>query len=151
MKQTISIVLIFLLTMPVSAFAAPPEETPTPKITGIEKGQEAPYSGVLLNPVAAAKIFAEKDYSLTECDLKIKYAVDKEIARCTLLLDSTRASLTSLQTRHDALMNIKNKEIERLSKIASERPNDYSTWWATGGVVVGIGLTLLVVYAVKEI
>ena len=151
MKQTISIVLVFLLATPVPVYANPPEETPTPKITGIEKGQEAPYSGVLLNSVAAAKIFAEKDYSLTECSLKIKYAVDKEIARCTLLLDSTRASLSSLQTRHDALMNIKNKEIERLSKIASESPNDYYVWWTAGGIVVGIGLTLLVVYAVKEI
>ena len=151
MKQTISIILIFLLILPATAYANPPEVVITPKITGIQKGQEAPYSGVLLNPVAAAQVFAEKDYSLTECELKVKYAVDKEAARCTLLLDSTRASLTSLQTRHDALINIKNKEIERLSKIASTKPNDYSTIWATGGVVVGIGLTLLVVYAVKEI
>jgi hypothetical protein len=45
-------------------------------------------------------------------------------------------------------MKIKDDEIERLSEIASNT-NDYSVWWATGGVIVGIGLTIAVVYAVK--
>ena len=41
-------------------------------------------------------------------------------------------------------------EIERFSKIASGQ-RDYSQWWAVGGVIVGIGLTLAVVYGVKNI
>ena len=45
-------------------------------------------------------------------------------------------------------MKIKDNEIERLAKIASNT-NDYSAWWATGGVVVGIALTIGVVYAVQ--
>ena len=45
-------------------------------------------------------------------------------------------------------MKIKNDEIERLSKIASDT-NDYSVWWAAGGVIVGIGLSIAVVYAVE--
>jgi hypothetical protein len=45
-------------------------------------------------------------------------------------------------------MKIKNEEIKRLSKITSKH-NNYSTLWATGGVVVGIALTVAVVYALK--
>ena len=44
-------------------------------------------------------------------------------------------------------MDIKDKEIKRLSDIAAGK-EDYSTWWAVGGVIAGIGLTLAVVFAV---
>ena len=44
-------------------------------------------------------------------------------------------------------MDIKDEEIKRLSDMAAGK-EDYSTWWAVGGVVVGIGLTLAVVFAV---
>ena len=44
-------------------------------------------------------------------------------------------------------MQIKDSEIERLSNIAVNK-EDYSTWWAVGGLVAGIGLTLAVVFAV---
>ena len=44
---------------------------------------------------------------------------------------------------------IKDKEIERLTQAALKRPNDYSVWWATGGVVLGVLSTVLVVSATK--
>ena len=43
----------------------------------------------------------------------------------------------------------KDKEIERLSKLVLET-NDYSTLWAVGGTLMGIGLTIAVMYAVKQ-
>mgnify|MGYP003673714132 FL=1 len=67
-----------------------------------------------------------------------------------LLLDSTRASLDSMRTRNDSVLTLKDQEIKRLTEIASEGANDYSVWWAAGGIVVGIALTIGVVYAVKE-
>ena len=47
-------------------------------------------------------------------------------------------------------MDIKDEEIKRLSDIAAGK-EDYSTWWAVGGVVVGIGITLAVVFAVDAV
>ena len=127
-----------------------PPETETPKVTGIEKGEPAPYSGVLLNSIAAAEIFAEKKYLGIDCDLRVKYAVQREMVRMQLLLDNTTASLNSLQQRHDSINEIKDKEIAELTKIATNK-NDYSTWWAAGGVIVGIALSLAVVYGVQQI
>ena len=48
-------------------------------------------------------------------------------------------------------IDIKNNEIERLSKVALKNSHDYSTWWAVGGVIAGIALTIAVVYAVEEV
>ena len=169
MKKTIAIILSLMMAFPVTVYADPPpttteetqpdtnEETeapPTvlrlrPRIMGIKQGEVAPYTGVLLNTLAAAKVFTEKSYSDEECKLRIAYEVEREIARVNLLLQSTRVSMESMEKRYVSIISIKDTEIQRLSDIASNKA-DYSVWWATGGVIVGIGLTLAVVYGVKS-
>jgi len=151
LNKITAIALIFFLLIPLTALADPPvvpELPPQPRIMGIQQGEAAPYSGVLLNSIAAAKLFVEKDFSEVGCELRIRIEVDKEIARVNLILETTRVSMESMEQRYTSFLQIKNTEIERLSKIASDT-NDYSTWWATGGIVVGIGITLAVVYAVQ--
>ena len=143
--------LIIALILPVPLLANPPETQPQPKVTGIQKGEKAPYSGVLLNPLAAARIFSEKKYFSEECQLRIDFNVQKEIAKMNLLLDSAKASLDFAEKKYISILKIKDVEIERLSKIASKRPNDYSMWWLTGGIVTGVGLTIALLFAVKEI
>ena len=147
-------ILIFCLIFPTQLFAEPPEPSTgvenTAKITGIKKGEEAPYNGVLLNTVAAAKIFADKEYSAKECELRINYEVQKEILRMQLLLDTTKVSLDASQKKYDAVFKIKDDEIERLTKLVLKPKSDYSALWGAGGVLVGIGLTIAVVYAVGE-
>jgi len=147
--------LIFCIIFPMGVYANPPEtpiEAPIePKVTGIQKGEIAPYSGVLFNPLAAARILTDKNYSDEECKLKIDFYVQKEIARMNLLLNSTKVSMDSMEQKYTAIVKIKDIEIERLSEIALKPNNDYSAWWAAGGVLVGIGLTIAVVYAVGEL
>jgi len=148
MKQAIVVFLSFLLAFPAAVFANPPEE---PKATGIEKGEVAPYSGVLLNSLAASRLFTEKNYSGIECDLKVKYELQKETARMQLLLDTTKASLDSVNQKYTSILQIKDEEIKRLSALASERPNDYTAWWAGAGIVVGIALTIAVAYTLPRL
>ena len=142
---------MFTLVFPASLFADTPETQPQPKVTGIQEGEQAPYSGVLLNSLAAARIFSEKNYFSEECQLRIDFNVEKETVRMNLLLESVRISLDSAEQKYTSIINIKDTEIERLSKIASERPNDNSMWWAAGGILTDIALTLAVFFAAKEI
>ena len=147
--------LIFCIIFPMGVYANPPEtpiEAPIePKVTGIQKGEIAPYSGVLFNPLAAARILTDKNYSDEECKLKIDYAVQKEIARMNLLLNSTQASMDSMELKYASIIKIKDTEIERLSEIALKSNKSHSAWWAAGGVIVGIALTIATVYAVGEL
>lgn len=151
-------ILIVCLAFPFNVRADPPSDdtpevviAPAPKITGIKKGEVAPYTGVLLNTLAAAQVFTEKSFLNEECQLRIDYAVQKEVARMNLLLNSTKASLDSVEKRYSTIIKIKDTEIERLSKIALESNNSNSAWWAAGGVIVGISLTIATVYAVGEL
>ena len=125
------------------------ENTPIPKgkITGLSKGEHAPYTGVLLDNIAAAKIFSDKKYLKEQFDLKLQYELGKQKARLDLTIQSQKASLDSLQEKHTTLMKLKDDEIKRLSDLAAGK-EDYTTWWTVGGVIVGIGLTIAVVYAV---
>lgn len=140
-----AIVLCFSLTLAPVCLA---EETiPKGKISGLMKGQKAPYSGVLLDNVSAARIFIDKKYFEDQWKLKLEYELGKERAKLNLTIETQKASLDALQEKHTTLINLKDKEIERLTEIAAGK-EDYSTWWAVGGVLAGIGLTLAVVFAV---
>ena len=140
-------ILILTLSFPPLLFA---EETPDPPtVMGIQKGQSAPFSGVLLNTTAAAQVFADRNYSFEECKLRIDFNIEKERAKYDALLNNMEANLSSIKSQYNSVTSAKDKEIERLSKLVSET-NDYSTLWASGGVIVGIALTLAVMYAVKK-
>ncbi len=141
-------VLIFMLAFPPILFADDAPDPPT--VMGIQKGQVAPYTGVLLNSTAAAQVFAERNYSFDECKLRIDFNIEKEQAKYSALLKNSEATLESLKNQYNSITSTKDKEIERLSKLVSET-NDYSTLWATGGVIVGIALTIAVVYAVDKV
>ena len=148
LNKIVATVLMFFMLLPMAAIADPPELPPQPRIMGIEKGQAAPFAGVLLNSIAAAKVFVEKDFSQTQCDLRVSYEVDRAVARVNILLETTRVSMEAMDQRYTSLLQIKDKEIERLSEITSNT-NDWSALWYAGGVLTGIGLTIAIVYAVK--
>jgi len=141
----LSACLIFLPVVAMAEISLPPKG----KITGLRYKQPAPYSGVLLNSVAAAKLLTDSKYSDKQWELRLQYELAKESARLNLIIETQKVSYVSLQEKHKTLLDIKNKEIERLSAIASNT-NDHSKWWATGGVAVGIVLTIAVVFAVNE-
>ena len=145
-NRIISLILCFSLVYAPVCLA---EDTPIPKgkITGLSKGEHAPYTGVLLDNIAAAKIFSDKKYFEEQWELKLQYELGKQKARLDLTIQSQKASLDALQEKHTTLMKLKDDEIKRLSDLAAGK-EDYTTWWAVGGVVVGIGLTIAVVYAV---
>jgi hypothetical protein len=141
-------ILFFTLAFPPMLFAE--ETTEPPTVMGIAKGQIAPYSGVLLSTTAAAQIFTERNYSFEECKLRIDFEIEKEQAKYNVLLQNIEANLDSLKSQYSSVTSAKDKEIERLSEIAIEK-NDYSSLWFSGGVLVGIGLSIVLVYAINEV
>jgi hypothetical protein len=148
-KITSIILVLSMILMPIVVSAAPPVPTGG-KITGLRYGQKAPYTGVLLNSIAAANLLTDKDYSDDQWQLKLEYELAKQSAQLNLTIESQKISYNFLQEKHITLINLKNDEIERLSKIVSNK-GDYSTFWAVGGILVGIGLSIAVVYAVNNV
>ena len=108
----------------------------------LKKGQKAPFDGIFLNSIAAAQMLAEKKYTLEECNIEIEFELEKQKAKFDLMLESANLSLEAANSRHGAIIKIKDDEITRLQELAIERPGDYSEWWLAGGVVIGIALSI---------
>ena len=106
-----------------------------------------PFDGAILNTPALAEIFAEDSFCKEECQLRISYEINKERARCDLLLDNANAHIDALAQQHSAIMAIKDDEIDRLTEMAIE--DDYAVLWLAGGVLLGCLLSIGIVYSVS--
>ena len=146
MQKAISFLLISILALlqPLSALAQ------SPTVTDLEKGQVAPYSGVLFNPEAAAQLLAQQKYADAECELKIDLELDKLGAQMDLINESLKVSLRATESKYDSIIKIKNDEIDRLTDLAINSDADYTHWWTAGGFVVGALVSLAIFYAAVE-
>jgi len=122
-----------------------------PKVVTVTKGQPAPFAGTLLNPAAVAHTIADKESTVAQCKLTQTYIEKREKASCDLMVGSIQASLDALKGKHDSILMIKNEEIERLHKIAADRPNQHNHWWFAGGLVAGIVTSVVIFYAAVEV
>ena len=122
-----------------------------PMFTHLDQGATAPFAGTLFNPAATARLIAESQFSMSECDLEVEYECGQVRAEYQLQLDILQARYDSLDERHTLLMDIKQTEINTYRDMAIEQPNKNNHWWLAGGVVTGIGLTLGVLFASQEI
>lgn len=142
MKQLLSIFLVILFAFPAWAQQG--------VITEIQKGSPAPFTGVLMDPAAAAKVLTDQKYTAEECRIEMDRELELLKAKLELDLKITNAKLAGSQERLAQILQIKNEEIGRLQQLALDRPNDYTLWWLTGGVVGGIVLTVSIFVVAME-
>ena len=132
-----------LISAPLSANAQ--------QITNLEKDDPAPYAGVLMDTNTAAEILANEEYKKVECDLKIKFQVEKLEARHVLEMGTLQSRFDSLKEQNLSILRIKDAEILRLQEMALNNPNDNAHWWMAGGVVAGIVTSIAIFYAAVEV
>ena len=140
------VAIILLVSFPAIVFA-----NDLPKIKPMNKGEVAPFSGVLFNSSAVAQSIAEKEYNAEQCRLRIDHLEQREKAKCDLLVSTVKVEVDFLQQKYNSILKIKDEEIDRFQKLALERPNKNSHWWFAGGIVAGIVTSIAIFYAAVEI
>ena len=144
MTRLISILLTLLIILiPVNSYS-------NPKVAEIKQGQKAPYNGILYDYEANAVLLASKEKGQLECSLQLKHSAAKGEAKCDMLTSTVKASLTATEKKYDAILKIKNNEIEHLQKITLEQPNAYNNWWFAGGFLSGVALSMGIFYAAVQ-
>jgi|GEM_PF-4963292 hypothetical protein len=114
------------------------------KVGSIQKGQTAPYSGLLYDFEANAELLdrARSHRKLVEMEREV--AVEKATLTCKKDLAICGIRLKKLEEKYKFRISSKDKEIAMLeSKLQSEWK---ATTYVAGGVLIGAGLTLLVFY-----
>jgi len=113
----------------------------TPKFTILGEGQCAQFEGVLFDKNATAEILARQGISAPACDLKIKYALDKQQTRYELDLGNIQIRYESLMKENNLLIEQKDKEILQLQQSLKKHSPRNKWMWFVGGAVVGTAAT----------
>ena len=121
------------------------------RVASLSEGESAPFAGVLFDETFAARLIAEEEHKQIECDLKIKFEIEKMEAKHALEMGNVQATLDAFRAQHRSLIDIKDSEIKRLQEIALKNPNDNANWWFGGGVAVGIITSIVIFYAAVEV
>ena len=144
MTRLISTLLTFLIILiPVNSYS-------NPKVAEIKQGQKAPYNGILYNYEANAVLLASKEKGQLECSLQLNHSLAKEKAKCDMLTSTVKASLSATEKKYDAILKIKNGQIDHLQKITLDQPNSYNSWWFAGGFLGGVALSMGIFYAAVQ-
>ena len=145
--QKITIILSSLIFLSATAFAQTTTST-TGKFTFIPKGVVAPFDGTLFDPVATAKILAEKEMVKKDCLLKSKYEKDLLNATCTRETDLLSSALEIEKRKNNLIVNAQQEEIETLRNLAKGSDN---TLWTAIGFTVGAVTSIAIFFAAAEI
>lgn len=100
--------------------------------------------------LANSLIITSADREREKCSLKLSQELERSRINCTFETDQLKIQLESLNKKHDEILIVKNQQIDELTQAALKRPNDYSFWWATGGVVAGVLSTIAIMLAVNQ-
>ena len=116
-------------------------------ITGLNKGEEAPFTGILLTKAALAKIEADLRLEVQLCENNCKLKLDEK----ELLYNKDVSILKAEMDGLSQFVEVKNKRINRLEEIINENNN---SWFipvvAVASFVVGVATTVGITYAVNK-
>jgi len=62
-----------------------------------------------------------------------------------------KVDISALQKRSDEIIKLKNEELTRLQKIVFKPKRDLTILWFTIGVAIGVGSTIGIAFAIKEV
>ena len=149
-KILVLLISIQLIVLPVAARAD--TGTTTGRVTNLQKGQKAPYAGVLLDPVAASKMIVNERFIRLETELRLRKEFSLDLSRKALAFDLLKTEHDALRNIHLQTLKIKEKQIADLNTLLRKQASsDNTEWWLAGGVVVGIVLSIAVFYASVEV
>lgn len=141
MKQ-LSILLSFLLTL--APLCATAQEM---KITSLNKGQKAPFTGILLTQGALSKIEADLRLEVELCANKCEL----EKGELNLLFEKEKKILNAEIDGLNQFLVVKNKRIEKLEEVIEEHNNSWFTpVVAVASFALGVFMTVGITYAVNK-
>lgn len=87
---------------------------------------------------------------LATCELNSQYEMEKQKIKFDFRIEKLELRISILKEQHDKIGIIKDQEIERLTTAVMNIPNDYTAWWASGGFLTGVLVTVGVVLIIQN-
>tara|TARA_X000001382_G_scaffold33875_4_gene22323 strand:+ start:633 stop:1046 length:414 start_codon:yes stop_codon:yes gene_type:complete len=119
-----------------------------PLMTPLSEGEVAPFAGRLFNDEAVASIITMKEFAESQCTINSALDFSLQLAEKQHQIDYLDIEKQALQAKYDAMVEIKDEEIETLRRYSSTKR---SSWVFFGGFALGTTASLLTYYAANKI
>ena len=118
-----------------------------PAYSFLDKGETAPFEGILFNDAAVKELAVEDKLKAETCQIEISYYVERAHAEKQLEYDLLKAETTAEMDKMNEMILIRDERIIDLEKqIKPQKP----FWWMFGGFVIGTTSAITTFYSVKE-
>ena len=123
----------------------------TGRVTNLSQGERAPFQGILLSESAAAKLFADLEFTEKECQLRLTRELEIASITSRSQIDALTLRLQVETERTDRLLDIKDERIEFLEQNWKPQPwYESGEFWFGMGVVGGVLITVGSAYALSH-
>ena len=97
--------------------------------TQLEAGEQAPFAGYLFNETATAELIVEKQFAMTECDLRTEFEISRIRAEYDLQLSLAEIRATAEQEKLNFLLTETQDELDTYIQNTAKKPNT-NLWFA---------------------
>lgn len=141
MKYLSLVVLMFLIFF-FPCRAATQESEESGIVMPIQKGEKAPFDGILLDIEASAKVLADSEAELEKEKINCDYKLDVANAESALTVSSLQISLDYERKNHVQTISMYDEQIANLEQLATQIPEDDDDWiWVLVGASCGVAIT----------
>ena len=131
-----------LLTLMVLSLWSSTATATTPgKFTFLGQNQCAPFEGVLFDPPATAFILTQSQTANANCQLTLRYELDKQKVEYELQLQNLTIRHDALVSEYDMRVQSLEREADSLAKALKKQSKKNPVLWVTIGVASGIALS----------
>lgn len=131
----------------------PGEKDPGAALSPMKLGQRAPFTGVLLSPIAVANVIVEFETFEERLHIEVMRSVNEERAAGDKRLSDANTGCVADKKELQASLSASKRETDaykaELKNINDSQPNPYI--WAGLGALGGAAFTLLTVFAVTQV
>jgi len=119
-----------------------------PLMTPLSEGEAAPFAGRLFNDEAVVSILTMKEFAEEQCTINSALEFSLQLAEKQHQIDYLEMEKAALQTKYDAMIEIKDEELKVLRRNSNTKRQ---SWVFFGGFVLGTSASLLTYYAANKI
>jgi len=147
MKRFVSSVLVAAML----ATSAPAWADPPAVVAPLDKGQPAPFPGVLFSPEAVAKVVAERDSAAQTLTLAVQHQADVDAAQLKFQIDRLTSTCVADKSILQAQVDDGKRQINILNdQLKKTTGGPSAPVWIGLGAVSGVILTVVTVFAVGQ-
>jgi len=119
--------------------------------TQVQKGQSAPFTGTLLTPESVATIVAKHDSDVAMCVAESDHKLQEQEIKCELQVQKTEYDFSSYKMTSEALMQEKDKELDKAYEIIKKQSKNYTPLWLGVGFAAGFATSIGAIYVFNNI